>query len=342
MSCSKRFVFRISLECPRLAIAELESIIDGERLKFRVVKRIGEFVIADTEEKHAVLVAMRAALLREFGPLRLIRKLSFDIEELVKEIRNVTECIKSIESARAVHRKQAKELFDAMKRYAMLSSKICCTKVVLVDGHVLVFDSVKPGRKARFSSREPHKRPVYLPGTMTPWLARVFVNLAAVSSLRHELLLDPFCGVGGFALECGVQGIRVVCGDVDPRMVSAAARNIVGYDLEVISDIVQWDASLLPFRGSCVDGIATDPPYGRMSFPRSYSLEQLIDKFIDNSLNTVRNGRRIVFAVPLAIDDGVSFKLKKYSQRGLCSVLYRIQQYVHSSLTRVVYVVKKL
>jgi len=335
------YVFRLSLECPKLSLAEVEGILAGERVGHRVKARIGEFLLLDVDDEYANLIGMRAALVREFGALKELIALPRDEHQAAKFIRDSIECVREVESVRSLHKDLARKLFEEFRRSKALS-KSCRLKIALVDGYAVVYEVTKPGRVARFGDREPHKRPAYLPGTMKPWLARVFVNLAAVSALRHEVLLDPFCGVGGFALEGGVQGLRIVCGDIDLRMVRASVQNISGYKLEGLCDVVQLDASAIPLRRSSVDGIATDPPYGRMSFPQRYSLPQLLTKFIEEAIEILRCGRRAVFAVPHSVDDIIKEVLKNYVRSGKCQVVHRILQYVHSSLTRVIYVVRKL
>ncbi len=333
------FVYRLSLEQLKLAIAELEAIIKGERISLKRSERIGEFLLTELPDDDAKLVAERAALVKEYGRLIAIIPIT-SLQEVVNEILRLVPCVGKVESARAVHAREAKELFSALVSRRAIN-RGCGIKVALVDGVALLYEFRKMGREARFGARAPHKRPTYLPGTMTPWLARVFVNLAAVSTRLHEVVLDPFCGVGGFALEAGSQGVNVICGDIDSRMVLGAQNNIVGYRIDSLADVARWDASLLPLRSSSVDGIATDPPYGRMSFPQRFGLSELLLRFIDEGLNVVRNGRRIVFAVPMTIDGVVRDKVESLMRRGVCRVVERVTQFVHSSLTRIIYVVEK-
>src|SRR3989344_1947726 len=55
-----------------------------------------------------------------------------------------------------------------------------------------------------FSSRKSHNRPFPHPSSLHPKVARALINLTGIK--KNEILLDPFCGTGGFLLESGLMG----------------------------------------------------------------------------------------------------------------------------------------
>ena len=191
-------------------------------------------------------------------------------------------------------------------------------------------------REAKFLNREPHLRPCYRPGTMKPLLARALVNIAKVSSKKHDHLLDPFCGVGGIALEACNMGIQVTCTDIDRRMVNCAKINSVSYGCENVMEFIETDSLYSVFRSGTFNAVVTDPPYGIQTFPRSQTLSNLIERFISNSYDTIKKGGHIVFAVPLHLEDFVDRALHSLGTNILEKHLNR----VHGSLTRIIYVVK--
>lgn len=122
-----------------------------------------------------------------------------------------------------------------------------------------------------FGDRMPSKRPFFQPGSMDPLLARALVNIAgARPGVR---LLDPMCGTGGILVEAGLVGADVIGLDVQPKMVHGAHKNLNRYldtgsdsDIETGSgDILQGNATRLPFRDGEIDAIVFDAPYGRQS-----------------------------------------------------------------------------
>jgi hypothetical protein len=87
--------------------------------------------------------------------------------------------------------------------------------------------------------------------------ARLLVNLVAPAG--PGLLVDPFAGVGGVALEARAAGWATVTADRDPA-VSHGLGRLGGAHLVA-------DARRLPLRAGCADAAATEPPYDRRVGP---------------------------------------------------------------------------
>jgi hypothetical protein len=84
--------------------------------------------------------------------------------------------------------------------------------------------------------------------------ARLLVNLVAPAG--PGLLIDPFAGVGGVALEARAAGWATLTADLDP-----ALRHGHG-PAHLVAD-----ARRLPLRAGCADAAATEPPYDRRVGP---------------------------------------------------------------------------
>ncbi|MBS7623936.1 hypothetical protein KEJ39_09760 [Candidatus Bathyarchaeota archaeon] len=113
------------------------------------------------------------------------------------------------------------------------------------------------------------------PSTMKPRLARCFVNLSRPR--RGELLLDPFCGVGGLLIEALIIGCRAVGSDLDPRMAREAIRNLRRLGIEP-EGVLAADARAIPCP--TIRSISTDPPYGRGSSTMGSNPCELLGKFL--------------------------------------------------------------
>jgi hypothetical protein len=81
--------------------------------------------------------------------------------------------------------------------------------------------------------------------------ARLLVNLVAPAG--PGLLLDPFAGVGGVALEARAAGWTTVTADRDPGLRHGLGRLGAAH--------LVADARWLPLRSGCLDAVATEPPY---------------------------------------------------------------------------------
>jgi 23S rRNA G2445 N2-methylase RlmL len=104
----------------------------------------------------------------------------------------------------------------------------------------------------------------HLPASLRPTVAAAMVSLLDVRP--RQLLLDPMCGAGTLLAEQLALGrheqgakVRVLGGDLDLQALRLAEVNLrpVGRP-----HLVRWDATRLPLGDGCVDGIASNPPFG--------------------------------------------------------------------------------
>ena len=329
------FVARISNEHSSLPISELKAIIDAEPIDMRLVDRLDEYIVLEGSIDGLKVLMSRSALVKEYGLLIAIT--SIDNVALLKEIIQMYDRCIDIEYLRGF--RVPHNVLKLLSGFRCWSKRKECNKVLklaIVGGVMIIYELMAKRHLSEYNNREPHKRPAYRPGTMKPLLARAYVNLARLSSLRKELLLDPFCGVAGFALEACSMGLRCICIDIDSRMVRGAHINVYGYKCEYSVELIEGDATMVPLRSLSVDGIATDPPYGRQSVPQGYTLSKLLVKFIDRAQEVLKPNRYMVFAVPLNLDEPITNKL----ERSGFEVVEKHLDWVHGALTRVIYVVR--
>ena len=197
-----------------------------------------------------------------------------------------------------------------------------------VDFRVLVGEELVLGRvihrvdRSALEARTVTHRSFRLPISLHPKLARALVNLSRVP--MGGRLADPFCGTGGIVLEASRIGLRGLGSDVRRTMVLGARRALRSLDAE--ADFLVADAGHLPWRPDTVDGIATDPPYGRAASTRG---EPPLDRYerafaaSDDALPTARH-----VAVVLPSDRAVEVARKRWELLE-CHALR-----VHRSLTR--------
>jgi hypothetical protein len=82
--------------------------------------------------------------------------------------------------------------------------------------------------------------------------ARVLVNL--VWSPGTKVLLDPFAGIGGIALEAAAAGLEATTADNDAWLRHGLVRMTGGR--HVVADTRE-----LPLRDGAIDAVATEPPF---------------------------------------------------------------------------------
>ncbi len=335
------YIVKLSNELLSLALSEFFSIAEAENMDYKIHKRIDEFLFFISDEELIKLLATRSALLIELGRVIDVVEENDDLYGIIRNLNSseVSNSCIDVDSIRGFGRETAYNLQRMLStigiKWRGCKKRI---KIAIVAGLAIIYEIVYRRREVKFYSREPHRRPCYRPGTMKPTLARALVNIARVSSKKREHLLDPFCGVGGIALEACNMGLQVTCTDIDRKMIECAKINGVAYGCENMVEFIEADSLYSIFRDGFFDAVVTDPPYGIQSIPRSQSLLKLIEGFIYNSYYVLKRGSHMVFATPIHLEDHIDRILHTLN----VSILEKHLNRVHGSLTRVIYIVKVL
>lgn len=197
-----------------------------------------------------------------------------------------------------------------------------------VDFRVLVGEEFLLGRVVHrvdrhgLEGRKVTRRAFQRPITLHPKLARALVNLSRVPI--GGLVADPFCGTGGVVLEASRIGLRAIGSDVRRTMAVGARHSLRALDAEAAFLVA--DAGSAPWRRGSLDGIATDPPYGRAATTRGEPPLDLYDRAFaafDESLPP-----RHHVAVILPDDKAIEVGERRWE------LLERHALRVHRSLTR--------
>ncbi len=172
-----------------------------------------------------------------------------------------------------------------------------------------------------FEKRKNRYMPYVYPASLHPKYARALVNLTQVPSGGR--ILDPFCGTGAIVAEASLIGLKAVGSDLSEKMVDGAKRNLAHLKTRAelrVSDV----GDILKTIGQ-VDGIATDPPYGRSTCTNGEKIPALLERAFNAFAEVLGKRSRVAVVVPdLALLEGVeTFRL-----------LETHDLWVHRSLTR--------
>ena len=99
----------------------------------------------------------------------------------------------------------------------------------------------------------------HVPGSLRPPVAAAMARLADLT--RGHRVLDPCCGAATLLIEAAHYGAGVLGGDVDGAAIEATRANAAGAAVAVACHL--WDARALPLADATIDGIITNPPWGR-------------------------------------------------------------------------------
>lgn len=110
--------------------------------------------------------------------------------------------------------------------------------------------------KEDFESRKAHLRPFTSPSSLHPKLSRALVNISGIKG--NEILFDPFCGTGGFLIEAGLMGIKIVGYDISKNMVKGCKGNLNHFGIKNYKVV---DENAIKIKKK-FDYVVTDLPYG--------------------------------------------------------------------------------
>lgn len=196
---------------------------------------------------------------------------------------------------------------------------------IFTKNNIYVCLFVEEINKKSLKSRDSIFRPGFHPASMNASFARALLNLA--NAKRNNLVLDPFCGVGGILIEAGLLGCRIVGYDIDSYIIKKCKENLDFYKIKNFSLKVK-DA--LNITGK-FDIIVTDFPYGRHSSLHGRKIIELYNKFIEVSYKILKKNGKIVIVLP----SDKSIDIRKFILK--TTILHRI----HKTLTRKILVLEK-
>ena len=109
----------------------------------------------------------------------------------------------------------------------------------------------------------------HLPASLRPTVAAAMVRL--LHPRPKQIILDPLCGAGTLLAELldawrrtrvsrDRPDIFVLGGDIDSGALRAARGNLQRLGP---CSLIRWDATRLPLPDHCVDGIFSNPPFGK-------------------------------------------------------------------------------
>jgi tRNA (guanine10-N2)-dimethyltransferase len=195
------------------------------------------------------------------------------------------------------------------------------------DVRVVFSESVHIGKvigavdRSSYERRKNRHMPFVYPASLHPKFARALVNLTEVRAGGR--ILDPFCGTGAILAEAAMTGFDVIGSDIAQRMIDGSRKNLAHLGLR--AHLEKCDVSEIGDRFGAVDGIATDPPYGKSTSTDGEELPSLYERAFKAFSGILGEGSRMALVVPdvRLIDEARDFELEQSHDL-----------WVHRSLTR--------
>lgn len=328
-----RLLFELSMECESLARAEAVAASESLGGPAEVLATDpGALVLETRADPHALV--SRLALCHNVSEW-LGSSTVKEVDSLVSEV-DVPGPLR-VRSTRVGEAHRALDLTSLTTRAGAVLGKSRGVDLhsPVSEVRFVVSDRVHAGRligsvdRSSFEARKNRHLPFHCPISLHPKYARALVNLARVP--RGGSLLDPFCGTGAIVAEASLVGLRPFGTDMSERMIEGARENLAHVGASAALSVC--DVGSVPSVVGPVDGVVTDPPYGRSTSTDGEPLDALYARAFSACADVLKRGRMLTLAIPdpSALDSASGFR-----------VVGVHKLWVHRSLTRNFCVLERL
>ena len=316
------FLFELSGEHPTLPLAELLATARAECPNHKFICSGPGYAVLEVDELKMPAIAERLALTHRIGRFLgywrggLEGTLSIPDGSVALRVRRFGEHGRDLD-IESVTRSIGKHISSG-RRVDLTHPDIMVRG--LVSDHLLVHMNLFEVDRAQYDLRKVKERPYFSPISLHPKYARALVNL---TELRPgQTLLDPFCGTGGILIEAALLRLRPLGSDLSKEMIEGCGRNMEHFGLTTGKLEAIDIGSILDTFGN-VDGVATDPPYGRSTSTNKEELGKLYSRSMTSMRDVLVPGGRMAIMFPRHVDvpEGLSVEQSHL-------------QKVHRSLTR--------
>jgi|GEM_PF-193689 len=284
---NKLYYAKIAMDIPLLAQDELNSILNSYGYIVNPQMVQGHFYFFESREvDNRVLerAFKRAGLIFEIGEIIDLELLDIIIKDnkiLVWEDGNISEdTVKLLRNAREINQYSNTNLrfrvfnINKTKHFGKIiySEKFHAKRVKKLK-YVVSYPTVLPNR-----------------------LMKAMINLAGVK--EGDTILDPFVGTARILMEASLMGINGLGIDVDLKMISLSEQNITLNGLSDSVKIKHGNAMSLVNINEPINGIVTDPPYGKSSSLKGISISELYTKSLESMNSILEKNQRCIMIFP--------------------------------------------
>lgn len=325
-----RFVFELSKEHPNAPTDEILACLNAQHVSFFVEESTPDFLIVDIPLASVKEIAQRLAFTYSISQyIGICPPKKQDIQDcLENQTLRFTGSI-AVTYRNRSHTVASQPLIQTIAEYFTQENTVNLQhpdheiRVIITDKWVIIGDVLQHISRTAFEQRKVQHRPFFSPISLHPKWARLFVNLSQVA--QGETLLDPFCGTGGFLLEAGLIGVRIIGSDIEQKMIEGCKKTLDQYNLKALS-LIQCDIQDLPLHIEQVDVVVTDLPYGKSTTTHGESVHELTKRTFESLQKVVKPSGKIIMGLH---DETLINVGKKIFQLETVYV-----QPVHRSLTR--------
>jgi len=319
------FLFELSGEHPSLPMAELLATVKAECITHKLTLFGPGYAVFTLPEKDIDRITDRLALTHRVGRflgemtasgLSKLDDVPIPDGSIAVRVRRFQEQGVDI-NVDALTRKIA-DLTVAGRRVDLNSPDVELRG--LISDRVLLHVKMRDIDRGQYELRKVKERPFFSPISLHPKYARTVLNLTGLKA--GDTVLDPFCGTGGLLIEAALLGMKAYGSDISPEMIEGCAQNLEHFGLRA-ERLEAIDVGQVADTFGSVDGVASDPPYGRSTSTNKEALDPLYARSMVGLSQVTRPGGGLCLVFPRDVPIPSDLTLiGKYDQK------------VHRSLSR--------
>ena len=335
-----KIIFDLSKEYPLLAQDEIISCFLSESIQFQIISSTENILIIQSELTHEQIKYIANRLSMSFSIGRLLFTGPPTVSDMINLTKNHSISTTGSLAVRYKNRSEqikSKPLVQAVADVYTQSTTVDLSNpehtifLLITNDKVYVSEQIATIDRGFYEQRKAHLRPFFSPISLHPKIARALVNITQAKP--GDVVLDPFCGTGGFLIEAGLMNMKVIGSDISEEMISGAQKNLLSYHISSFSMINADIASLPDKLSNKVDAIITDLPYGKATSTRGEDIHTLYARAMASIQKVLKTNARAIIG-----SSSEDLKIKKYEQL-VHHVSYPLR--VHRSLTRWFHVFQK-
>lgn len=354
MEAFKTYFFFLSGELPSKGLPshEILAILNSYNIKIEKIKIFDQVLIitSKTTQNICKIISDRAAYTHLCG--ELVFQLSdpnfnsiktkicnIELESIFGETKSFAIRLKKVKTyfPNIVEEQLEREIGGVIKSFYKKKIKVNLDSPeilllgIFTENIFILGTNIKKIRRNLIRNRSPHTRPFFHPCGLDPFLARAMVNLSEINYKNY--IFDPFCGTGTIMIEAALMGFRVIGSDINYRMIRGAILNLKSLDINYY-DVIKADAR--KFYSNSISCIVTDPPYGRASSIYGENLKSMLFGFFSNIIDVLEKTILCILALPS------TFKIEDLVMKFEFKIQNQFEYFVHRSLTRNIFILKKM
>jgi len=326
-----KYLFEISKEHKSFPRSEIICCLKSENIENDIIEENSNILIFEIKDNKKL-----NSIFSRLSFTFFVDKFLFSCQPNIKNIKKNAEVAKiNLKGSIAIKYKNRSKNIDSQKVVRTLASVLTQDKKVdlrnpkneiralITDSKVYIGLKLFEIDRSQYEKRKVQYRPFFSPISLHPKIARALVNISCIK--ENHILLDPFCGTGGFLIEAGLIGARVIGSDVEEKMIEGCKKTLSRYNIKNYN-LYSLDIGSINKYVNNVDAVVTDLPYGKSTTTRGENRTDLYERSFKAISQVLNNNGKAVIGLP---DKNLILIGKKYMK------LVEIHKFVaHKSLTR--------